>query len=133
MRTAVDTNVLLDIFLPDPDFGPASKQALQKQFSEGALLICEIVYSELAAFFPSRRLLEESLETLGVQYVPGGRDVCYLTGETWGKYRKGGGSRRRVLADFFIGAHAQIHADLLLTRDRGIYRKYFPRVPLIEP
>ena len=132
MRTAIDTNILLDVFLPDPRFGPSSKQVLESQFTKGSLLIGEIVYSEVAAFFPQKDLLEEALQQLGIRFVPGGETACYLAGETWKKYRKSGGSRQRVLADFLIGAHAITHADGLLTRDRGFYKKYFPKLALIE-
>ncbi len=133
MKTAVDTNILLDVFLPDPRFGPASKEALDGQFAAGALLIGEVTYSELSGFFPSKKLLDEALHILGIQFVPSNQEACYRAGETWKKYRKSGGSRQRVLADFLIAAHAEIHAEALLTRDRGFFRKYFPHLALIEP
>jgi hypothetical protein len=38
-----------------------------------------------------------------------------------------------VLADFFIGAHAEAERLPLLTRDVRRYRSYFPNVELIAP
>ena len=55
-----------------------------------------------------------------------------LLGIAWVQYKKAGGKRERILADFLIGAHAQIHADRLLTRDRGFYKKYFKHLKIIS-
>jgi predicted nucleic acid-binding protein len=33
----------------------------------------------------------------------------------------------------FIGAHARFHADLLLTRDRGFYKEFFPSLRILDP
>jgi hypothetical protein len=32
-----------------------------------------------------------------------------------------------------VGAHAQLQASRLLSRDRGFYRKLFPSLNLIDP
>jgi len=51
MITAVDTNVLLDIFFPDKKFAAESARLLKLAFNEGALIICDIVYAELVPQF----------------------------------------------------------------------------------
>jgi hypothetical protein len=49
------------------------------------------------------------------------------------KYRRQGGSRSRILADFLMGAHAQTQANRLLSRDRGFYGKLFPSLQVVDP
>jgi predicted nucleic acid-binding protein len=41
------------------------------------------------------------------------------------------GTKRGVLPDFFIGAHASVLGISLLTRDADRYARYFPRLSLI--
>jgi len=48
MITFVDTNVLLDVFLPDPKWGETSKNSLDQAYVQGSLIINEIIYAELA-------------------------------------------------------------------------------------
>lgn len=131
MITFVDTNVLLDVFLPDPKWGQGSKKILDQAFNEGSLVINEIIYAELAPQFASQNLLDNTLKVLGIRVISLDRETAYLAGTKWKKYRESGGTRNRVLADFLIGAHAKMHAERLLTRDRGFYKKYFKNLKII--
>ena len=133
MITFVDTNILLDVFLPDPVHGESSSAALEKAFHEGSLIINEIVYAELAPQFNSQKLLNDVLGKLGVQMVVADTEIAFLAGETWKAYRKTGGKRDRIIADFLIGAHALLKADRLLTRDRGFYKEYFKKLVILNP
>jgi len=130
MITFVDTNVLLDVFLPDPEWGEKSKQALDQAYADGSLVINEIIYAELAPQFPEKRLLDETIKTLGIRVVLLDLESAYASGATWKKHLDAGGKRDRVLADFLIGAHAERIAQRLLTRDRGFYKKYFSALNL---
>jgi predicted nucleic acid-binding protein len=59
-------------------------------------------------------------------------DIAFLAGEKWSFYRKSGGTRKRIISDFLIGAHALIKAERFLTRDRGFYQSYFPELQILS-
>jgi len=133
MITAVDTSVLLDIFLPDPKFEETSAASLRLADAEGSLVLCEIVYAELASQFPGREILDRALESLDIRFEAVDREIAFAAGRAFRAYRERGGTRARVLPDFLIGAHAQSRAGRLLSRDRGFYRTYFRKLPLLDP
>jgi predicted nucleic acid-binding protein len=55
----------------------------------------------------------------------GDQECADVAGALWREYRRSGGQRTRLIADFLIGAHAQVRGSRLLTRDRGFFRRYF--------
>jgi predicted nucleic acid-binding protein len=130
MITFVDTNVLLDVFLPDPEWGSKSKENLEIAFNQGALIVNEIIYSELSPQFPDKKMLDDALRQLSIRIVSLDLEVAYHAGKKWQQYRKTGCKRNRVLADFLIGAHAAMRSEKLLTRDRGFYKKFFKELDI---
>lgn len=133
MITAIDTNILLDVLVPNEAFCDASVGALEDAATSGGLVVCDIVYAELSIHFLSQRECDAFLEENEIRVEPLSRESHFLASRVWRSYRKQGGQRTRILADFLIGAHAQTQAMRLLSRDRGFYRKLFPSLDLVDP
>jgi predicted nucleic acid-binding protein len=133
MITALDTNILLDILAGDERFQEASLQAVEEAASRGSLVICDLVYAELSLAFLSQKELDRFLDENSIEVQSLNRSALFQAGLAWKTYRRHGGPRARVLADFLIGAHADVQCSQLLSRDRGFYRKYFSSLPVLDP
>jgi predicted nucleic acid-binding protein len=129
----VDTNVLLDIVQDDPAWADWSVQQLRAQSQVHELAITPTIYAELSLAFESVADLDDTLEGIGLTLEEPPRAALFLAGRAYLKYRRIGGQKANVLADFFVGAHAAILGCAILTRDGRRYRQYFPRVSLITP
>lgn len=133
MITAVDTSVLIDIFVDDPLFRSKSVAALREARDSGRLVACDAVWAETSAWFSSTAAADDALTSLDVLFDEVGRAAAAVAGRGWRAYRSKGGPRRRMLPDFLIAAHAQQQTDRLLTRDRGFTRSYFPELQIVDP
>ena len=128
MITAVDTSVLLDVFLADGRYGEQSKAWLRSAYDAGAIIVCDIVYAELVPAFRDRSVLDRALREINATTSPVDTAIAYDAGLRWMRYRQAGGPRKRIISDFLIGAHAVAVAETFLTRDRGFYATYFPEL-----
>ena len=129
----VDTNVLLDVLTDDPVWADWSMRQLRAQSQVGRLCINPVIYSELSLVFDSVNAQEKAIEGMGLSYEELPRPALFLAGRAFIHYRRQGGAKGNVLADFFIGAHAAVMSCGILTRDSRRYRTYFPTVPLLTP
>lgn len=129
----VDTNVIIDVLGGDPQWGAASAAALESAASRDELAIDEIVFAELAPGYDDMGKLEAAVATLRLSFAPIPKLGLFLAGQAFRRYRRSGGSKTNVLADFFIGAHAAVTRSVLLTRDSHRISTYFPTVSLVTP
>jgi predicted nucleic acid-binding protein len=128
MKTAIDSNILLDILRPNPAHLAGSRAALSQAAAAGPLIVSEVVYAETGAHFKRQSELDKFLADVGIEFQNSTAEACFQAAQAWRKYRAHGGPRSRMLADFLVGAHADLQAEQLLSRDRDFYLQYFPRL-----
>jgi predicted nucleic acid-binding protein len=135
MTTAIDTNIIVALWDKDPLVSSPSRRALEKAFMGGGLIIAAPVFAELLAA-PGRtesflnKFLQET--TIMVDWELG-EEVWRVAARAFQSYverrrRQRDSGARRILADFVIGAHAQVHGFRFLTRDERVYRAAFPQL-----
>ena len=129
----VDSNVILDIFLDDPNWADWSEAMLVKYSTYTRLYINPLVYTEVSIGFIRIEELESAITKGGFQMLEIPKEALFLAGKAFLKYRKANGTKRSPLPDFYIGAQAAIFGLELITRDISRYRTYFPTVKLIHP
>jgi hypothetical protein len=157
MITAVDTNIILDVLIPGEPCGESSKELLDRHLSKGNLILCEVVFAELAARFPSEEELASFLADTRMNLVYSNEESLYMAGSRWAEYARKSAENRfscgkcghafeatcprckanltkrlHVLADFLIGAHAFVQADCILSRDLGVYKTHFSDLKVID-
>jgi hypothetical protein len=129
----VDSNVILDLFLNDPNWAEWSEATLEELSAANRLFINPMIYTEISIGFERIEELESALRPTGFILLDIPKEALFLAGKAFLKYKTRLGNRRFPLPDFFIGAHAAVMELALLTRDARRYRSYFPTVRLISP
>ena len=137
MRICVDTTILLDILKDEfRDFQDKLYTALAKKES---LVAPPVVFAELMPQFKGdTRELKEFLEEHKIAIESLDLDSAIAAAQAWMKYLKRKtrikcpqcgwklNLKEHFLSDFYVGGFASAKCNAILTRDRGIYTKYFP-------
>ena len=132
LGTLVDSNVLLDVFTGDPQWGEWSAAHLARAFDAGPVAINPLIFAELSVGFDRIEELDEALPgSIEREDLPW--EAAFLAGRCFLHYRRSGGARRSPLPDFSIAAHAATSGRVLLTRDRPRYLHLLPALEVISP
>ena len=132
-RVLVDANVLLDVLTDDPQWYGWSAAQLDACAAEAELCINPVIYAEVSVGFDRIEELDDALPPDAFTRLELPWEAGFLAGKAFLKYRRARGARTSPLPDFYIGAHAAIRGYRLLSRDRGRYATYFPRLQIIAP
>lgn len=146
MHVALDTDVILDVLMPDKANVLRSRRAIELALEFGTVVISPVVRVELAVMFGDETGLDLFLADTCIKVVPADSRDLALAGRLWRSYagrrprrvgcRRCGesvemgcarcgsplGTRPFALTDFLVLSHAARHADWLLARAGGAYR-----------
>lgn len=135
---AVDTSVLIDL-LAAGSFADAAEECLREALSQGPVVACEVVVSEVVSGLGQGQAVADALRDMGIAYSSLALPSALRAGEMQAQYRQRTKARPiataqlRMVPDFLIGAHALLQCQGLITRDRGFFRDYFKGLTLVVP
>ena len=135
---ALDTNVLIDLLGDDPR-ADAAEAALRLALTNGPVVVCDVVLSEVTAGLGSGSEVLDVLEDMGIRFVAVDQRAAVRSGEMQRKYNqrlRAAGKRPlslRTAPDFLVGAHALLQCSALITRDAGFFRDNFKGLKVIVP
>jgi len=139
LKVCIDTMVLIDV-LKD-EFKPFQEMLYTALENKESLVIPTVVFAELMPQFSGdTKLLKSFLKEHKIKIEALDLNSVVIAGERWMKYLKRKSKAKcpkcgerlstkdHFLSDFYIGGFALAGCDSILTRDRGIYKKYFPEL-----
>lgn len=126
----LDSNVLIALFQQDQS---RLSDRLGEWQAIHTLHINLVIYAEVAPSFADPAALGSALAYLRVVQADFTREEAFRAGSAFAEYRRRGGERTSILADFLIGAQAASRGWPLVTRDRKGFASYFTDLTIIDP
>jgi predicted nucleic acid-binding protein len=133
MTTFVDTNVLVYLLNENEELHDWARKAFEERKAHGPLIICDIVYSEFSAGMDTLEKTNEAVAELALERLRFTNETLFHAGKAYKEHKRRGGTRSNVLADFLIGAQAELEQAPLLTNNAKDYASYFPKMSIIQP
>jgi predicted nucleic acid-binding protein len=127
----VDSCVLLDLATRDPQWFDWSLEKITHFGSVDTLVYNPVIYAEVGAKVALRSDLDDRFS--GWHFDPFDLDVAWRAARAHADYRAQGGTRERVLGDFWIGAHAAARGWKLLTRNPEDFKTFQLGANLVHP
>jgi predicted nucleic acid-binding protein len=129
----IDTCVVTDLANPESAWFEWSATTLERLDEHHTFIVNPIIYTECSVGFEKIEEVEALFSQLGfvIKQIP--KEALFLAGKAFLQYKRRKGLKNNVLPDFFIGAHAVVEGYQLMTRDKGRFSTYFPKLELIIP
>jgi len=139
MISAIDTNIIIALWDAEEMTHLVVLDLLDTVSSRSRVVICGAVFGELLAC-PGRteEFINGFLNDADIKVDwSSGEAVWREAGVAFQRYaarrqRQKAVGPRRILTDFYIGAHALVNGYDLLTLDAGIYRASFPTLTIVS-
>ena len=139
MISAIDTNIIVALWDAEEITHLAVLDMLDAASSRGGVVICGAVFGELLAC-PGRdeEFINGFLKDADITVDwTSNESIWRIAGQAFQDYARRRRKQkingpRRILADFYIGAHAVVNRYDLLTLDARIYRASFPTLTIVS-
>ncbi|HEU4960363.1 MAG TPA: type II toxin-antitoxin system VapC family toxin [Sphingomonas sp.] len=129
----LDSNVIIDVLERDAEWFGWSNEQIASAAQDDTVAVSAIVVAECAGRFADLDELKMTFDMLDLIIEDLPIEAAFSAGQLFRNHRRAASDRKKILADFLIGAHADHAGRALITRDTRLYRTYFPKLMLITP
>lgn len=135
MTTFFDTSVLFSVLNDNEVHHEWSVAELQVRQAQGPIVISDIVYTEFSIGMDTQADVDEAVAHLALDRFPRNDAALFRAGKAFKAYRSAnrGKPKNRIIADFLIGAAADVCGAPLVTTNAKDFKTYFPNLQIVEP
>jgi predicted nucleic acid-binding protein len=134
MTAFFDSSVLIAVLKDNEEHHAWSVEQLKVYQEQGPVIIAEIVYCELSYDMASQEDVDAVVERLALERLPQTSASLFRASKAYRRYREeNAGLKLNVLADFLIGALAEVSGAPLVTANAKHFKGYFPDLTLVAP